>query len=60
MVEIVGTTNYKPNGSSYTGSASTTVDSVNNVEVRDVYIYDGTDWLFQKNNETQVSFSDIA
>lgn len=60
MVEIVGTTNYKPDGSSYTGSASTVVDSVNNVEVRDVYIYDGTDWLFQKNNETQVSFSDIA
>lgn len=60
MVEITGTTNYMPNGSSYSWTASTTVDSVNNVEVRDVYIYDGTDWLFQKNNETQVSFSDIA
>ena len=60
MVEVVSSTNYKPSGSSYTGGASTTIDSVNNVEVRDVYIYDGTDWLFQKNNETQVSFSDIA
>ena len=60
MVEVTWTTNYMPNGSSYTWAASTTVDSTNNVEVRDVYIYDGTDWLFQKNNEVQVSFSDIA
>lgn len=64
MVETVSTAtppvNYMPNGSSYTWSASTTQDTTNNVEVRDVYIYDGTDWLFQKNNEVQVSFSDIA
>ena len=61
MVEVVDTTtNYMPNGSSYTWTASTTVDSTNNVEVRDVYIYDGTDWLFQKNNEVTVSFGDIA
>ena len=60
MVEVVWATNYMPNWSSYTWAASTTVDSTNNVEVRDVYIYDGTDWLFQKNNEVQVSFSDIA
>lgn len=60
MVEVTGATNYMPNGSSYSWTASTTVDSTNNVEVRDVYIYDGTDWLFQKNNEVQVSFADIA
>ena len=60
MVEVTWATNYMPNWSSYTWSASTTVDSVNNVEVRDVYIYDGTDWLFQKNNEVQVSFADVA
>ena len=60
MVEVTWATNYMPNWSSYTWAASTTVDSTNNVEVRDVYIYDGTDWLFQKNNEVQVSFSDIA
>ena len=60
MVEVTWATNYMPNWSSYTWAASTIVDSTNNVEVRDVYIYDGTDWLFQKNNEIQVSFSDIA
>lgn len=60
MVEITGTTNYMPNGATYTWTASTTVDTTNNVEQRDVYIYDWNIWLFQKNNETQVSFSDIA
>lgn len=64
MVETVSTANppvnYMPNWSSYTWAASTTVDTTNNVEQRDVYIYDWTNWLFQKNNEVQVSFSDIA
>ena len=63
MVEIVDTTdpitNYKPNGSSYTWAASTTVESWT-VKQWDVYIYDGTDWLLQVNNEPQVSFSEIA
>ena len=59
MVETVWTTNYKPNGSSYTGSASTSVESWA-VKQWDVYIYDGTTWLLQVNNEPQVSFSDIA
>ena len=64
MIEIVSTAtppvNYKPDWSSYTWAASTTQDTTNNVEQRDVYIYDGTNWLFQKNNEVEVSFSDIA
>ena len=59
MVETVGATNYKPNGSSYTWSASSTVESWT-VEVGDVYIYDGTTWLLQKNTEPEVSFSAIA
>ena len=63
MVETVDTTdpitNYKPNGSSYSWTASTTTESWT-VKVWDVYIYDGTNWLLQVNNEPQVSFSDIA
>ena len=63
MVEIVDTTdpitNYKPTWSSYTWTASTTVESWT-VKQWDVYIYDGTDWLLQVNNEPQVSFSEIA
>ena len=63
MVEVVDTTdpitNYKPSGSSYNWTASTTVESWA-VKQWDVYIYDGTDWLLQVNNEPQVSFSEIA
>ena len=63
MVEVVDTTdpitNYKPTWSSYTWAASTTVESWT-VKQWDVYIYDGTDWLLQVNNEPQVSFSEIA
>lgn len=43
------TTNYRPNGSSYTGTASTTVET-DTVVVWDVYIYDGSAWLLQKNS----------
>ena len=59
MVETLWTTNYKPSGSSYAWTASTTVESWT-VKQWDVYIYDGTDWLLQVNNEPQVSFSEIA
>ena len=59
MVETVWTTNYKPNWSSYTWTASTTVET-ETVEQWDVYIYDGTTWLLQKNTAVEVSFSAIA
>ncbi len=45
------TTNYRPNGSSYTGTASSTVET-STVVVWDVYIYDGSAWLLQKNSGT--------
>lgn len=43
IVGTVGTTNYKPNGSSYTGAASTTVET-GTVEQGMYYLYDGTNW----------------
>lgn len=51
--------NYRPNGNSYTGTASSTVET-GTVAVGDVYIYDGTVWLLQKNTNDVVSFSQIA
>lgn len=63
---IVGTTssatpavNYKPNGSSYTWTASSVVET-EDVEVWDTYAYDGTNWLFQSNHWKTVSFSSIV
>lgn len=44
-----GGTNYIPNGTSYTGVASTTV-ATGTVEVRGIYVYDGVgNWLYLPN-----------
>lgn len=60
LVETVDTTtNYKPTGSSYTGTASAVVET-DEVEVWDLYIYDGTTWLLQINHWKSVSFTNLA
>lgn len=59
IVDNTGTTNYRPNGSSYTGVASTTVET-ESVAANDVYYYDGTNWLLQINSQREVSFSSIT
>lgn len=51
--------NYKPNGSSYTGTASSTAET-DELEVWDVYVYDGAVWLLQSNHWKTVSFWNIA
>lgn len=63
LVETVSTAtppvNYKPNGSSYTGTASSTTES-DEVEVWDIYIYDWTTWLLAINHWKTVSFANLA
>ena len=59
IVGTVGATNYKPNGSQYTGVASTTVET-STVAVNDTFYYDGTNWILQVNSERDVSFSSIV
>ena len=51
--------NYRPTGSSYTGTASSTTES-DEVLSWDVYVYDGSVWLLQSNNEKTVAFANIA
>lgn len=51
--------NYRPSGSSYTGTASSTTES-DELEVWDVYVYDGSVWLLQSNHWKTVSFANIA
>ena len=55
-----GGTNYKPNGSEYTGTASTTVETDANVAEGDVYVFDGTKWVLQYNTGKEVTFANIA
>ena len=60
LVETVdSTTNYRPSWTEYVGTASQTVETAD-VEVWDVYIYDGTTWLLQINHDKTVSFANIA
>ena len=63
LVETVSTAtppvNYRPNGSSYTWSASSTPET-DELEVWDLYIYDGTTWLLQINHWKTVSFANLA
>ncbi len=51
--------NYRPNGSSYTGTASSTAET-DELEVWDVYVYDGSVWLLQSNHWKTVTFWNIA
>ena len=51
--------NYRPNGSSYTWTASSTVET-DEIEQGDVYIYDWNVWLLQSNHWKTVSFANIA
>lgn len=63
MVEIIDTwatpTNYKPNGSSYSWTASSTTESWE-VAVWDYYVYDWSVWLLASNHWKTVSFSNLA
>lgn len=59
IVGTVGSTNYKPTGSSYTGTASSTAET-QTVAVNDVYYYDGTNWLLQINSQREVTFASIT
>jgi len=60
LIEVVDTTtNYRPNGSSYTGTASSTAET-DEVEQWDVYIYDWAVWLLQSNHWKTVAFANIA
>lgn len=55
VVSKVGTTNYRPTGSSYTiGTASTVVES-NDVNPQDVYRYDGSAWALADNTPADLS-----
>lgn len=51
--------NYRPNGSSYTWTASSTPET-DELEVWDIYIYDWSTWLLQSNHGKTVSFANLA
>lgn len=52
--------NYKPSGSTYTTGTASQVVETEEVKVNDVYFYDGTNWILQKNEQRDTTFSSIV
>lgn len=63
LVENVSTAtpavNYRPSWNAYDWTPSTAVET-STPEIWDVYFYDGTVWLLQKNSDKSVSFANIV
>ena len=59
-VAQAGGTNYKPSGSSYTDNVPSTAVETEDVNVDDVYYYDGNVWHLQINTRKEVAFANIA
>ena len=60
IVEVVGTTNYKPSGTQYDKDTPSTAVETDALAQGDSYFYDGTTWILQKNTQVEISFSSIA
>lgn len=60
IVAQSGGTNYRPDGSSYTTGVASTVVETRQVDVDDVYYFDGEVWGLQVNTQKTVSFVNIA
>lgn len=54
-----GGTNYKPDGTSYTTGAASTVEETEEVDIDDTYIFDGTTWHLQYNSQKTVTFTNV-
>jgi len=61
VISNVDSTNYMPNGSTYSGTASSTQYSgTETLNVGDFFYYDGTVWTMLKNTGKTVYFANIA
>lgn len=60
IVGDVGTTNYRPSGSSYTVGTPSTVVETETVKENDTYIFDGSVWILQQNTDRDVTFATVA
>lgn len=58
-VTVVGVSNKRPSGSSYSGAASTTAET-DALALWDSYVYDGSIWLLQLNHNITTTFATIS
>lgn len=59
IVGTVGATSYRPTGTSYTGAASTTVET-GTIAANDTYIFDGTSWTLQHTEQAATTWGSIT
>lgn len=60
IVGDVGTTNYRPSGTSYTVGTPSTAVETETVKENDTYIFDGSVWILQQNTDRDVTFATVA
>lgn len=60
IVGGVGTTNYRPAGTSYVVGTASTVVETETVKENDTYIFDGSVWILQQNTDRDVTFATVA
>ena len=60
IVGDIGTTNYRPAGTSYTVGTPSTVVETETVKENDTYIFDGSVWILQQNTDRDVTFATVA
>ncbi|MCQ2351252.1 MAG: hypothetical protein MJ003_04685 [Paludibacteraceae bacterium] len=53
LIGLIGDTNYKPDGISYTAGVASSVVDTTDVAIGDMYIYDGTVWKLLLNHSRQ-------
>lgn len=56
IIAQIGTTNYMPDGASYQGASR--VVTTDQVEVSDMFFYDGVRWLYLANHQRQIAVDD--
>lgn len=60
IVGVVGETNYRPSGATYSSTVPSTVVETETVKVNDTYYYDGTVWRLLDTPEKDVLFASIS
>lgn len=60
IVSNVGTTNYRPSGTTYVSRQPSTTVETAAVKVRDLYYFDSTSWVLIRGSDVEVSFANLG
>lgn len=60
IVSVVGETNYRPTGTSYTAGVASTVVETDEVDINNYYRFDGQTWIHEGSAQKEVTFANIG